>query len=308
MAERIRIPAKVEEQLLFQSDHTCCVCRTKGKDVQIHHIDGEPGNNVAENLAVVCLDCHSLVSGSRGLGKKYKAGEVRRYKRAWEKFVEGTRRIHSPKIGYKKELVSQIDLMVCEILASKNDIRRVRNLLLVLYELRLWRGGSEVNKKIIEGLAHLATMSGLDSNSLGGEVAATIYQICWHFAGPHLVSMENAEAKEVLGCIDALNTLFFFTCGHGHRQNNIRKIILSAEQFFQIGLWYSNRRIVNEVIKGYEEALDACYSDKEQLEFRFGLQSIHASAIRIRKNLLKIKPQWSDELGRLEKIVKVEAR
>src|SRR5262249_6569237 len=113
------------------------------------------------------------------------------------------------------------------------------------------------NKKIIEGLAHLATMSGLDSNSLGGEVAATIYEICWHFAGPHLVSMENAEAKEVLGCVDALNTLFFFTCGHGHRQNNIRKIILSAEQFFQIGLWYSNRRIVNEIIKGYEEALDA---------------------------------------------------
>ena len=81
---------------------------------------------MAENLAVVCLDCHSLVSGSRGLGKKYKPGEVRRYTRAGEKFVEG------------------------------------------------------------------------------------------------------------------------------------------AEQFFQIGLWYSNRRIVNEVIKGYEEALDACYSDKKQ--------------------------------------------
>ena len=195
MLKRVPIPVSIEERVLFDSDHTCCICRTKGKDVQIHHVDGKRDNNVAENLAVLCLDCHSRVSGSRGLGKQYKAGEVRRYKRAWEKFVEGTRRIHNPKIGYKKELVSQIDLIVCEILASKNDIRRVRSLLQVLYELRVWRGGPEVNKKIIEGLEQ-----------------------------------------------DALNTLFFFTCGHGHRQKNIRKIVLSAEQFFQIGLWYSNRK------------------------------------------------------------------
>src|SRR5262245_53249948 len=212
MGKRIRIPASVDEQVLFSSDHTCCICRTKGKDVQIHHIDSKPHNNAPANLAVVCLDCHSVVSGSRGLGKKYKAGEVRRYKRAWEKFVEGTRRINNPKIAYKKELVSQIDLIVCEILASKNDIRRVKNLLQVLYELRLWRGGSEINKKIIEGLAHLATMSGLESNLVGGELAQTIYEMCWHFAGPHLVSMGNEEAKEVLGGVDALNNLFFFTC------------------------------------------------------------------------------------------------
>jgi len=44
---------------------------TPRKDVQIHHIDGTPGNSHLANLAVVCLDCHSLVSGTRGLGRQY---------------------------------------------------------------------------------------------------------------------------------------------------------------------------------------------------------------------------------------------
>src|SRR2546422_6233881 len=43
------------------------------------------------NLAVVCLDCHSRVTGARGLGQSYRPGEVRKYKRTWERRLEARR-------------------------------------------------------------------------------------------------------------------------------------------------------------------------------------------------------------------------
>jgi hypothetical protein len=52
----------------MNANNTCCRCRTPGRPIQIHHIDGDPANNAEENLAVLCLDCHddTLVTGGFG--------------------------------------------------------------------------------------------------------------------------------------------------------------------------------------------------------------------------------------------------
>src|ERR1039458_4973453 len=55
---RTEIPAETAAQVLFASDRTCCVCRKPEKPVQIHHLDENPANNDADNLAVLCFDCH----------------------------------------------------------------------------------------------------------------------------------------------------------------------------------------------------------------------------------------------------------
>lgn len=69
------MPTALTDEILFLADHTCCICRTKDKDVQMHHIDGDNSNNTAFNLAVVCLDCHSKVTGDRRLGRSCSRGE-----------------------------------------------------------------------------------------------------------------------------------------------------------------------------------------------------------------------------------------
>lgn len=81
---RTKIPKNVESEVLFLNRHMCCICHEKNKDVQFHHIDGDNSNHSTANLAVLCLDCHSLVTGNRGLGKKFSSLEVRRYKKQWE--------------------------------------------------------------------------------------------------------------------------------------------------------------------------------------------------------------------------------
>ena len=192
--KRAKIPMGLQEEVLFRTNHTCCVCHTKGKDVQFHHIDGNNSNNTNDNLAVVCLDCHSIITGRRGLGKSYAPGEVRRYMRAWEKHVQDSRRVHQPKILYKKELVSQIDIIICEILALRATNPRIKELLDLLYELHIWRGSPEIDAKIREGLGHLALISSFSSvGTVAPLVSEKLYELCWQFVGPKDVPMNKGD-------------------------------------------------------------------------------------------------------------------
>ncbi len=65
----------------------------RGKDVITHHIDGDSSNNDPTNLAVLCHDCHSRVTGTHGLGRKYSSIEVGKYKRDWEFIVRKKRHL-----------------------------------------------------------------------------------------------------------------------------------------------------------------------------------------------------------------------
>ena len=56
---RTQIPDGLAAEVLFAADHICCVCRERGKETQIHHIDENPSNNTFENLAVLCPQCHN---------------------------------------------------------------------------------------------------------------------------------------------------------------------------------------------------------------------------------------------------------
>ncbi|MDH1109502.1 HNH endonuclease [Pseudomonas otitidis] len=80
---RVAIPADLSAETLFASDRTCCVCRERGKRVQIHHIDDDPSNNAGENFAVLCLDCHDQTQLRGGFSKHLTAAVVRKYRDEW---------------------------------------------------------------------------------------------------------------------------------------------------------------------------------------------------------------------------------
>ncbi len=81
---RQNVPEKIANLILVANHHTCCICRERRKHVQLHHVDGNHSNNDPDNLAVVCLDDHSRVTGNEGLGRRFTPGEVEEYKRQWE--------------------------------------------------------------------------------------------------------------------------------------------------------------------------------------------------------------------------------
>ena len=68
---------------MFASDSTCCVCRERGKAVQIHHINEDSSNNTHVNLAVLCLECHNHTQTSGGFARELNAPIVTKYRDEW---------------------------------------------------------------------------------------------------------------------------------------------------------------------------------------------------------------------------------
>jgi hypothetical protein len=88
---RTSIPSDLAADLMFASDNTCCVCRERGKTIQIHHIDENPDNNVFSNLAALCLECHNQTQISGGFGRKLGADLVIKYRDEWLQRVKQRR-------------------------------------------------------------------------------------------------------------------------------------------------------------------------------------------------------------------------
>lgn len=79
----------------FKANRTCCVCRIPNLHYQLHHIDEDPSNNVEENLAVLCLQCHANTQIASAFARKLNAAQVRLYKADWESLVATERKPNS---------------------------------------------------------------------------------------------------------------------------------------------------------------------------------------------------------------------
>jgi hypothetical protein len=77
-------------RLLAANGQMCCVCKAFGVGLQFHHIDGDPGNTVDENLAVLCVfdhDAHHRPSKYLIRHIELGATAIRHHKQEWEAFI-----------------------------------------------------------------------------------------------------------------------------------------------------------------------------------------------------------------------------
>lgn len=287
---------------MFAARRTCCICEIPGKHVQIHHIDGDRSNNRSSNLAIICLDCHSKVTATGGLGRSFSPGEVRQYKRAWEHKVQKERGVHRPQIKYKKQLISQVDMVVCELLALRRNSPRAKELLDLLFELHLWRGSRLIDLAIIEGLQHAAMMTGLSNPGLAGSIATALWQMSFQFVGPDDVAMNKKQEKQVRDCISGLETLAIFNCQHGHGRRAINEIAETAVNFFEVSLWYSRKRLANAVLRVYSAAIESCAANGNA-EFTFGRTVLRRSLRNVQKLLLELHPTWKHQRERVRTLI-----
>lgn len=103
------IDEKTAAKILFLSDRTCCICRVRGKKIQIHHIDGNHDNHKEENLAVLCLECHGDTLLKGGFDRKLSQEQVKVYRDDWMERVINNRANLDEKIVEDKISVKQKD-------------------------------------------------------------------------------------------------------------------------------------------------------------------------------------------------------
>jgi hypothetical protein len=104
MGTRAKISEDLSDRVLFECDRTCCVCKTSGKYVQIHHIDQNPSNSTYENLIVLCLECHSDVHITGGFGRNWTAGQLQHHKEEWITRVK-RRKDEADKLASKQSVI-----------------------------------------------------------------------------------------------------------------------------------------------------------------------------------------------------------
>lgn len=80
------LPVAIRSYLLEKANNCCSKCEwnemhpiTKKVPLEIDHIDGNPRNNIPENLRVLCPNCHSLTPSYGALNKGH--GRQKRYKK-----------------------------------------------------------------------------------------------------------------------------------------------------------------------------------------------------------------------------------
>jgi hypothetical protein len=86
------IPDDTLYSLLYECRWTCCRCRDPSKSVVIHHIApwSVTRNHGAENLVLLCNDCHSEAHTSRELAQNFTPEAIRDHKRRWLETVQFT--------------------------------------------------------------------------------------------------------------------------------------------------------------------------------------------------------------------------
>lgn len=231
------------------------------------------------------------------MGKAFSGYEVRLYKARWERDIResrgsGRRRPARPASADRRELLARIDVIVCEVLASRPSGGRGEELLNLLWEIHLWRGDRAVDARIVEGLGHLAVMTGVGRSRLGGKVAEKLWEMCFHFVGPDKVRMNRSDARFVLICVDELGTLAEFNCAFGHNSGAARPIAESLENFAEMACWYNSRPIANAVLRAFQKGIANCY-DEGRLRFRRGRTELRRALRRVKRTFARERPAWA---------------
>ena len=83
---RKKTPLKLQEQVLIKSRRRCCMCffldnDLGEKDGQVAHLDRNPNNNAADNLAWLCFKHHNVYDSIPSQSKGFQPGEVKEHRR-----------------------------------------------------------------------------------------------------------------------------------------------------------------------------------------------------------------------------------
>lgn len=120
---RVAIPRDMAARIQFLSNRTCCVCRERGKPIQVHHIDDAPANNNPSNLTVLCFDCHNDTQMHGGFGRKLDADQVILFRDDWHRIVADARAESALETARTSSPETQIELTtsLAEIYRESQD-------------------------------------------------------------------------------------------------------------------------------------------------------------------------------------------
>jgi hypothetical protein len=250
MTRSSKVPKQIEASVLFENDHTCCLCRERGKDVVTHHIDGDNSNHDPTNLAVLCLDCHSRVTGTRGLGRKYSSTEVEKYKRDWEFIVRKKRHLiiepyRKPQRSEVRPTRFEIKRNLYELAATKNS-KRAKEILELMDIYHMYDLESDYILHILDILVPIIHGPNICL------VAEYILHYFWHLAGPEHTRITKKDIRIIGSAIEVLTWMGEFNAEFFEEGTAVRAALRSLHSLFETVSYYHLARLENKIKKSIQ--------------------------------------------------------
>lgn len=301
---RQKTPHKREAELLFLNRHSCCICHEKNKDVQVHHIDGDKSNNNLGNLAVLCLDCHSKVTGRRGLGRSYSALEVQKYKRQWESivktqydFLSAARLKPISRIG-KELFLFEIKRLIYEMLGASDSQESIidRNMAALLYIFIL----EGLQEEIMYHLQLAFTISAVAGDTKPIALARALPEFFGYLVGPSVVEMRKKDMSALTDAIEVIK-LTHNTCLDQNKNYRLLRVLKDGlVEFIRISILYKRNKIFRKAIQVLEEIRESTQTiyyvgDKKMPRLTGEIDDLF---LDIQEELKKAKLRWKLDLFR----------
>lgn len=123
---RKKVGQTLRTEIITASAGVCCVCRTRGIGINIHHIDGDHANNVPENLATICVRDHDAYHRRNVYHRCHylSEGDIRQRKIEWEKFIASARS-SPPRVAAVLSMIGTKDYIHAIRLAMQDEIGKL---------------------------------------------------------------------------------------------------------------------------------------------------------------------------------------
>lgn len=249
---RKKLRPTLERHVLVKNRHCCCICQGDGygKDVLVHHIDGNNSNNIESNLAVLCLVHASqadagLKSGKLGSGKKLKPDFIRQYKKIWEKKIE-------LGVQHRKEILPMRDKRQLELL-YKFEIRKTKNLILSLKDrdgrikeafdyfdqlvLEEFISGINIRKVLLDAYSDIALFT-MNAIEMPKRLAKSLWGLVLQLVGPSMVPITAKDKRIFSECLRIFETIGEWAGEYNGGVPVLRAVCQQIFEFARIANWY----------------------------------------------------------------------
>jgi hypothetical protein len=290
------IPEKVQSELLYINDMTCCICHRRSKPVVIHHIDGNRSNNSIDNLAVLCNDHHDLVHSKRSLTKNLTPHVLKKYKEHWELYNKNRVKIQtSPlqsKTGIEKILFEfEIRKTAYEILSlsevNQNDLEEKLEYLNTINTLEGY------TKEILQTIENISFVIAADDYK-AAIIAGNLYNYAgFLWIGPSEISLTKEYKDDLFKIVEILRIIGSFSSEFNKNNDVIDNVLFSLDFLADISIVYDQIDLAKKIVDGLEKIIERGKIDlKKNDKFNQSITEINDFILQFKKRINKKKPKW----------------
>ncbi len=250
----------VADELMFRNRHTCCICHDSSKHVQIHHMDENPSNNRIENLAVLCLDCHSRVTSDQGLGRRFTAEELRRYKREWESLnvsaLESESALGEVEAAVLRGGISQLMVQAITLLDTARRIEALEQI--EAYYIYLG-----MREEALDAITTILYGSVWGDASVTAQCAERIHHLFWALPGPEHIAIRDKDLADLKKAIGRLDWIGEHATEYMRSVQVMRSLCTSILYLYDVVVAYSKSDLGLALLEVVDNALSACAAQTE---------------------------------------------